>query len=68
MEKLDKIVSTAVPMPIEDVDTDQIIPARFLKAVSKEGFGENLIQRLEIYIKMAIKSLTLYLNNDTYQW
>ena len=36
--------STAVPLPIEDVDTDQIIPARFLKAVTKEGFGENLFR------------------------
>jgi 3-isopropylmalate/(R)-2-methylmalate dehydratase small subunit len=36
--------STAVPLPIEDVDTDQIIPARFLKAITKEGFGENLFR------------------------
>lgn len=42
MEKINKIVSTAVPLKIENVDTDQIIPARFLKAVSREGFGENL--------------------------
>ncbi len=34
--------STAVPLPIENIDTDQIIPARFLKATSREGFGENL--------------------------
>ncbi len=38
------ITSTAVPLPIEDVDTDQIIPARFLKAITKEGFGENLFR------------------------
>ena len=44
MEKLDKLVSTAVPLPIEDIDTDQIIPARFLKAISKEGFGINLFR------------------------
>lgn len=44
MEKLEHIKSTAVPMPIEDVDTDQIIPARFLKAVTREGFGENLFR------------------------
>jgi 3-isopropylmalate/(R)-2-methylmalate dehydratase small subunit len=44
MEKLEYIKSTAVPMPIEDVDTDQIIPARFLKAVTREGFGENLFR------------------------
>ena len=42
MEKFTTITSTAVPLPIEDVDTDQIIPARFLKATTREGFGENL--------------------------
>jgi len=36
--------STAVPLNIENVDTDQIIPARFLKATSREGFGENLFR------------------------
>lgn len=44
MEKFNKIQSSAVPMPIDDVDTDQIIPARFLKAVSREGFGDNLFR------------------------
>lgn len=44
MEKLSTLYSTAVPLPIEDVDTDQIIPARFLKAVTREGFGENLFR------------------------
>lgn len=38
------IESTAVPMPIENVDTDQIIPARFLKSTTREGFGENLFR------------------------
>lgn len=38
------VTSTAVPLPMENVDTDQIIPARFLKAVSREGFGENLFR------------------------
>ena len=42
MEKIDIIQSTAVPLPIEDIDTDQIIPARFLKAIDRKGFGENL--------------------------
>ncbi|MDX2197006.1 MAG: 3-isopropylmalate dehydratase small subunit [Cytophagales bacterium] len=37
-----KVVSTAVPLHIENVDTDQIIPARFLKATTREGFGDNL--------------------------
>ncbi len=44
MEKLDYLKSTCIPLPIEDVDTDQIIPARFLKATSREGFGENLFR------------------------
>jgi 3-isopropylmalate/(R)-2-methylmalate dehydratase small subunit len=42
MEKFQTITSTYVPLPIENVDTDQIIPARFLKATTREGFGDNL--------------------------
>ena len=38
------ITSTAVPMPQENIDTDQIIPSRFLKAITREGFGENLFR------------------------
>jgi 3-isopropylmalate/(R)-2-methylmalate dehydratase small subunit len=41
-EKFVTIVSRAVPLPVENVDTDQIIPARFLKATTREGFGKNL--------------------------
>ncbi|HNK89947.1 MAG TPA: hypothetical protein PKN63_05255 [Chitinophagales bacterium] len=44
MEKFTTIISSAVPVNIEDIDTDQIIPARFLKATSREGFGENLFR------------------------
>jgi 3-isopropylmalate/(R)-2-methylmalate dehydratase small subunit len=44
MEKLNKIESTCVPVRISNIDTDQIIPARFLKAVSREGFGDNLFR------------------------
>ncbi|MDD2618225.1 MAG: 3-isopropylmalate dehydratase small subunit [Bacteroidales bacterium] len=44
MEKFTTLTSTVVPLPIENVDTDQIIPARFLKATSKEGFGDNLFR------------------------
>lgn len=45
MDKKFKVLrSTAVPLPIENVDTDQIIPARFLKATTREGFGENLFR------------------------
>jgi 3-isopropylmalate/(R)-2-methylmalate dehydratase small subunit len=42
MEPFKTLLSAAVPLPIEDVDTDQIIPARFLKATTREGFGQNL--------------------------
>ncbi|MGM9846488.1 MAG: 3-isopropylmalate dehydratase small subunit [Muribaculaceae bacterium] len=41
-EKFDILTSTCVPLPIENIDTDQIIPARFLKATSREDFGKNL--------------------------
>ncbi len=44
MKKFNKIDSTIVPLPVENVDTDQIIPARFLKATTREGFGENLFR------------------------
>jgi 3-isopropylmalate/(R)-2-methylmalate dehydratase small subunit len=43
-DKFTVLRSTAVPMPIENVDTDQIIPARFLKATKREGFGDNLFR------------------------
>ncbi len=44
MDKFIKLLSSAIPLPIENVDTDQIIPARFLKATNREGFGENLFR------------------------
>ena len=43
-DKFTVLNSTAVPLPIENVDTDQIIPARFLKATKREGFGDNLFR------------------------
>lgn len=43
-DKFTTLTSTAVPLPIENVDTDQIIPARFLKATKREGFGDNLFR------------------------
>jgi 3-isopropylmalate/(R)-2-methylmalate dehydratase small subunit len=43
-DKFTTLRSTCVPLPIENVDTDQIIPARFLKATTREGFGENLFR------------------------
>jgi len=44
MEKFIKLVTTAVPLPIENIDTDQIIPARFLKVTDKIGFGNNVFR------------------------
>ncbi len=44
IEKFITLISSAVPLPIENVDTDQIIPARFLKATTRDGFGENLFR------------------------
>ncbi|MCL3778957.1 3-isopropylmalate dehydratase small subunit [Prolixibacteraceae bacterium JC049] len=44
IDKFKKIQTPAVPLPIENVDTDQIIPARFLKAVERKGFGDNLFR------------------------
>ncbi|MCD8262977.1 MAG: 3-isopropylmalate dehydratase small subunit [Tannerellaceae bacterium] len=43
-EKINIITSTCVPLPLENIDTDQIIPARFLKATTREGFGNNLFR------------------------
>ena len=43
-DKFSKIISTAVPIPAENIDTDQIIPARFLKATERKGFGDNLFR------------------------
>jgi 3-isopropylmalate/(R)-2-methylmalate dehydratase small subunit len=43
-EKFTTLKSPAVPLPIENIDTDQIIPARFLKATTREGFGDNLFR------------------------
>jgi 3-isopropylmalate/(R)-2-methylmalate dehydratase small subunit len=43
-EKFTTLKSTAVPLPIDNIDTDQIIPARFLKATTREGFGDNLFR------------------------
>ena len=44
INKFEILESTCVPLPVENIDTDQIIPARFLKATTREGFGENLFR------------------------
>jgi len=65
-DKFNTLVSTAVPLPIENVDTDQIIPARFLKATTREGFGENLFRDWR-YDKNNQPISTFVLNNATYK-
>ncbi|MFT4167734.1 MAG: 3-isopropylmalate dehydratase small subunit [Dysgonomonas sp.] len=65
MEKFQKLTSTYVPLPIENVDTDQIIPARFLKATTKEGFGDNLFADWR-YEKDGNPKKDFVLNNPTY--
>ena len=65
MEKFIKLTSTVVPLPIENVDTDQIIPARFLKATSKEGFGDNLFRDWR-YNKDNSPIESFVLNNPVY--
>jgi 3-isopropylmalate/(R)-2-methylmalate dehydratase small subunit len=66
MYKLDKLTSACVPLPIEDIDTDQIIPARFLKAVSKAGFGQNLFRDWR-YTSDENINTEFVLNNPLYQ-
>ncbi|MEI7423717.1 MAG: 3-isopropylmalate dehydratase small subunit [Prolixibacteraceae bacterium] len=65
IEKFTKIVSPAVPLPIENVDTDQIIPARFLKAVERKGFGDNLFRDWR-YKKDGTPNPDFVLNNPKY--
>lgn len=57
--------SSAIPLPIEDVDTDQIIPARFLKATTREGFGENLFRDWR-FDKQDQPKADFVLNNPIY--
>lgn len=64
-EKFQSIESTAVPLPIENVDTDQIIPARFLKATTREGFGENLFRDWR-FDKNDTAKKDFVLNNPSY--
>ncbi len=63
--KFNILTSTCVPLPLENVDTDQIIPARFLKATTKEGFGENLFRDWR-YDKQGCKIDSFVLNDPTY--
>lgn len=65
IDKFQTITSPAVPLPIENVDTDQIIPARFLKATTREGFGENLFRDWR-FDKNNQPKPGFVLNNDQY--
>jgi 3-isopropylmalate/(R)-2-methylmalate dehydratase small subunit len=65
MEKFVTLTSTVVPLPIENVDTDQIIPARFLKATNKDGFGDNLFADWR-YNKDGSPKADFILNNPVF--
>ncbi len=60
------LTSTAVPLPIENIDTDQIIPARFLKAVERKGFGDNLFRDWRYNPDNSLKQ-DFVLNNSIYK-
>jgi 3-isopropylmalate/(R)-2-methylmalate dehydratase small subunit len=64
-EKFEILESTCVPLPLENVDTDQIIPARFLSATSREGFGENLFRDWR-FDKAGKANQEFILNNTGY--
>ena len=66
MQKLVLINSQAVPLPSENIDTDQIIPARFLKSISKEGFGENLFRDWRYNVHTNEPNADFVLNNSKY--
>lgn len=63
-QKFNIIKSTCVPLPLENIDTDQIIPARFLKATDKEGFGQNLFRDWRYNADGSPKDFVL--NDPTY--
>ncbi len=64
-DKFNILTSSAVPLPIENVDTDQIIPARFLKATERKGFGDNLFRDWRYHPDNSPKE-DFVLNNPTY--
>lgn len=65
LNKIKTLISSAVPLPVENIDTDQIIPARFLKATSKKNFGENLFRDWRFNKKNEL-NLDFVLNNEKY--
>lgn len=66
MEKFVKLIDTAIPLATENIDTDQIIPARFLKATDKDGFGDNVFRDWR-YNKEGDLNTNFILNNPKYQ-
>jgi len=66
MEKFTTVQSTAIPLAIENIDTDQIIPARFLKATDRNGFGNNVFRDWR-YHKDGSINQNFILNNNTYK-
>jgi len=67
MQKLTYIQSTAVPLPAENIDTDQIIPARFLKSIDRKGFGENLFRDWRYNAHTGEPNPDFVLNNTKYR-
>jgi len=65
-DKFTKLTCSAVPLPIQNVDTDQIIPARFLKATERKGFGDNLFRDWR-YNQDNTPKEDFVLNNETYK-
>ncbi|WPO93342.1 3-isopropylmalate dehydratase small subunit [Chryseobacterium sp. HR92] len=66
MQKLVVLKSRAVPLPAENIDTDQIIPARFLKSIDRKGFGENLFRDWRFNIQTGEPNPDFVLNNPKF--
>ncbi len=64
--KFATVIDTAIPLPVQDIDTDQIIPARFLKAISRDGFGKNLFRDWR-YLKDNSLNPDFVLNKPDYK-
>ncbi|PXW17904.1 3-isopropylmalate/(R)-2-methylmalate dehydratase small subunit [Chryseobacterium sp. CBTAP 102] len=67
MQKLVVLKSRAVPLPAENIDTDQIIPARFLKSIDRKGFGENLFRDWRFNIHTGEPNPEFVLNNPKFE-
>ncbi|WP_426278220.1 3-isopropylmalate dehydratase small subunit [Chryseobacterium sp. S-02] len=66
MQKLTIIKSRAIPLPVENIDTDQIIPARFLKSIDKNNFGDNLFRDWRYNVHTDQPNADFVLNNPKY--